>query len=434
MIESDYKTADMINAAQQLDHGESKGQLIEMPASTMIAPTSSAVFAEPVIVAQPMQRSQRRVIPEFLQRMKVMAQMAGEDYRYSFPVKSKDGGRKTIEGGTIKMANDLVREYGNCMVDVRVIEQGDSHVFYARFVDYETGFCLTRPFRQRKGQKTMKTDEGRQEDIVFQIGASKAIRNVVLNALGTFADFAYEEARNSLVEKIGKDLNGWRGKIATGCQQRNYDLKRIEQSVGKPVGEWLAVDISRVVAELKSVADGMATFDDLYPVGGNSVDDLNKEFIRPGEQQGAATTAATNLLNTDGKANQSATSAAPVSNLQSTPAAVAGESGAAPVSAAISETAGRASDLAHDPETGELLPQGPIDPSGFNLTTQSGAKMAVKAICTVLEKTPIDERGSVFVALRGPEVLDVLGRHGIGSEANKFAKLGINIKGVPDAQ
>ena len=279
-FETQTRTNDMMIAAKAFEGGEATGQLIELPPQSVIAPTSSAVFAEPVIVAQPMQKNQKRNIPDFLSRMKVLAAMAGEEYRYSFPVKQKNGQKKSVEGGTIKMANDLVREYGNCMVDVRVIEQGDSHVFYARFIDYETGFCMTRPFRQRKGQKTMGDDPERAQDIVFQIGASKAIRNVILNALGTFADFTYEEAKNALVDKVGKDLIGWRNKISAGCAKHGYDLKRIEHVVAKPLGEWVAVDIARVVAELKSISDGMTTFNDLYPIdGGDAVGELNKEFL-----------------------------------------------------------------------------------------------------------------------------------------------------------
>lgn len=270
-------TQEMMNLSAKLGENENKGELV-LPQQSIVTQPSSAVFAEPVISAQPIMPAQRRRVPDFMQRMKVLAQMAGEDYRYSFPVKQKNGQKKTVEGGTIKMANDLVREYGNCMVDVRVVDQGDSHVFYARFIDYETGFCMTRPFRQRKSQKTMGDDPERAKDIVFQIGASKAIRNVVLNALGTFADFTYEEAKNALVDKVGQNIVGWRNKIIEGCKERGYDLNRIEQTVGKKIGEWVAIDISRVVAELKSVSDGMTTFDDLYPKI-ESIASLNKEFI-----------------------------------------------------------------------------------------------------------------------------------------------------------
>ena len=76
---------------------------------------------------------------------------------------------------------------------------GDAWIIYARLMDLETGFAMTRPFQQRKGQKAMKTDDARALDIALQIGVSKAIRNVVCNGLQTFADFAFEEARDALV-------------------------------------------------------------------------------------------------------------------------------------------------------------------------------------------------------------------------------------------
>lgn len=276
------RTDAMLLAAEQLNPSRSGQEMVlHSPAAAM--PATAAVFAEPIVTAQPC--SIRRNIPDFLNRMKVLARMAGEEYRYSFPVKSKSGKNTTVEGGSIKLANDLVREYGNCMVDARVVETPNHFIIYARFVDFETGFCDTRPFMQRKGQKTMNTDADRAADIVFQIGMSKAKRNVVLNALQTYADFTYAEAKSSIVEQIGKQLPHWREKMARGIAEKKYDLARIEQQVGRPLAEWLAVDIARVVAELKSIGDGMASFDDLYP-GQNpaSSDELNQEFLNGGAE------------------------------------------------------------------------------------------------------------------------------------------------------
>lgn len=245
-------------------------------------PAKQTAFSDQIVTAQAV--AVKRDLVAFLNRMKVLAQMAGEEYRYSFPVKSKDGSKKVIEGGSIKLANDLVREYGNCLVDVRVIDKGNEWEIYARFVDYETGFAMTRPYRQRKSQKTMGNDAERQLDIAYQIGVSKAIRNVVLNALSTFQDMVYDAAKTSLVEKIGKQLPQWKERIKQRCDENRYDLSRIERMVTKLIDDWTATDIARVVAELKSVQDGMATFDDLYP-------DPAVE-----EQQATTTTTATSLV------------------------------------------------------------------------------------------------------------------------------------------
>lgn len=200
-----------------------------------------------------------------LQRLRVFAAAAGEEFYYRFPVKTKDG-QDWIEGPSIKCALSVARAYGNCDVDVRTQDTGDSWVFYARFVDFETGFSLTRAFQQRKSQKTMKTDNARALDIVFQIGQSKSIRNVICNALGMFTDFAFMEARQAIVEKVGKSIEQYRAKVVSRLADLKIETNRVESVIGRPVGKWLAPDIARAIAEIQAINDGMASADDLYPL------------------------------------------------------------------------------------------------------------------------------------------------------------------------
>jgi hypothetical protein len=108
-------------------------------------------------------------------------------------------------------------------------------------------------------------DADRQLDIAYQIGQSKAIRNVIVNCLGSFADYALEEARNSLVEKIGKDLASWRERTIQGIAKVPVELKRVERVIGRASKDWLAPDISQVISMLRSIADGMATIDETFP-------------------------------------------------------------------------------------------------------------------------------------------------------------------------
>ena len=210
------------------------------------------------------ERDEKKIIA----KMKTLALMAGENYYYRFPVTSRDGKKDYIEGPSIKLANDLARTYGNCHVDVRAFDLGDSWMFYARFLDIETGFAMTRAFQQRKGQTSLKTkDQGRQLDIAFQIGQSKAIRNVVVNALQTHADFAFEEAKANMVEKIGKNLPQMREKVKLRLGEMKVDLKRVEGMVGRALDKWLASDMARVIAEIQAVQDGMADAEDTWPSG-----------------------------------------------------------------------------------------------------------------------------------------------------------------------
>lgn len=236
----------------------SKGELVPYgPGQTQITATDGIITAQKVAV--------ERDLAKIMKNIKIMASAAGEDWYYRFPVKKKDGATDWIEGPSIKCANNVARLYGNCQVDTRIVDNGDSWLIYARFVDYETGFSYTRPFQQRRNQRTMGTDIDRQLDIALQIGVSKAIRNVVCNALETFATFGFEEARQNIVEKVGKKLDEYRSRVIGRLADLKVDIKRVETAMGRAAKDWLAHDVAKIIAELQAIQDGMATVDEVWP-------------------------------------------------------------------------------------------------------------------------------------------------------------------------
>lgn len=206
-------------------------------------------------------RDERRI----LDRIKALAAAAGDRWYYRWEAKdNRRGGVNWVEGLTITGANAVLFEYGNCEVSVDFADIGSHYMFRARLVDYERGVALTRLFQQRKSQKTFKTDAERQADIVFQIGQSKAIRNVITDGLQTFCDYALEEAKHSLVDKIGKNIEAWRER-AIERVSAHVDVKRVEAVLGRKAKDWLAPDIARVIERMKAVAEGMATLDETFP-------------------------------------------------------------------------------------------------------------------------------------------------------------------------
>lgn len=226
----------------------------------LVRPTASLtpIGAQPVAAY----RDEAKV----LQKLSALAAAAGSDWFYRFPVRTAEGGQDWIEGPSIKLANDIARVFGNCIIEVRELDVGDAFVFYARFSDIETGFSMERAYRQRKGQRTFKSkDADRQLDILYQIGQSKAIRNVIVNSLQIYSDYAFEQARNSLTDKIGKDLKGWRDRTLEGLARIPVELKRVERVVGRAAKDWLAPDIARIVAMMRAIADGMGTVDETFP-------------------------------------------------------------------------------------------------------------------------------------------------------------------------
>jgi hypothetical protein len=225
----------------------------------------TSAIGDELIGAQPVavHRDEQRIFP----RLAALAAAAGEDWFYRFPVKKKDGGQDWIEGPSIKLANEVLRIFGNLRQQVREFDVGGAWVFYARVHDLEGGSSMERAYRQRKSQASMRTrDADRQLDIAYQIGQSKAIRNVICNFLQIYADYAFEEARNSLVNKIGKDLDGWRKRTLASLAKMPVDLARVERVVGRAAKDWLAPNIAQVIAMGKSIADGMASVDEVFPL------------------------------------------------------------------------------------------------------------------------------------------------------------------------
>ncbi|CAN7381474.1 hypothetical protein LJR220_003395 [Bradyrhizobium sp. LjRoot220] len=252
-----------------------------------------------------------------LQKLAALGAAAGDDWFYRFPVKKKIKNPETgkdewvtdyIEGASIKLANDVARIYGNCEVDTRVIDLGPSWLIYARFTDFETGYALTRPFQQNKGASKMGSDNDRKLDIAFQIGVSKAIRNVVNNALQTFSDYAFDCARNSLVDKIGKNLVGYRDRTIQGIANLGVELSRVELAMGRAAKDWLAPDIAKVIAMMKAIADGMASVDETFPPKGVAHDPETGEIKETSTNSNTAASTATGEKSGDatdgGTANQ----------------------------------------------------------------------------------------------------------------------------------
>jgi hypothetical protein len=255
---------DRTDQRKALDEFANAGAQRNQPPSgaALVRPTSG--IAERVIGAQPVavQRDEKAI----LAKLSALAAAAGSDWFYRFPVNNQDGTKGYVEGPSIKLANSVARIYGNCINEVREIDVGDAWVFYARFTDVETGFSMERAYRQRKGQRSLKTkDADRQLDIAYQIGQSKAIRNCIVNALEIYCEFAFQEAMDSLVNKIGKDLAGWRDRTIQGIRNMGIDVHRVDRVIGRPAKDWLAADVARVIAMMKSVADGMADVNETFP-------------------------------------------------------------------------------------------------------------------------------------------------------------------------
>jgi hypothetical protein len=183
------------------------------------------------------------------------AKLAGEDFMYSFSI-GKGAKRSLIEGVSIDGAMILSRNWGNCVPEIDIVEEGTSHwVLKATFIDLETGFTLPRLFRQRKTGVQGNFDADRKLDIALQIGTSKAQRNVIVKAMPTYlVQAAVDAAKQAAAAKI-KDLPKAIADAVATFGKMTVTAEELETFIGVPRSQWNATDIVRLRATYRAITD-----------------------------------------------------------------------------------------------------------------------------------------------------------------------------------
>jgi len=212
-----------------------------------------------------------RDFDQFVEKVKKEASYAGESFYYRWPVKKDGKVTGYVEGGSIGMAACLARNYGNCVINPSISDENSREwEFAADFIDLETGFTMRRLFRQRKAQNIgKKYDEARSEDMVFQIGQSKAVRNVILKSMPEWlVDECMEEAKNQELKKIqSMGLVPAREKTLQILQQKyGVDPERVIAIFGyekvEQIGAEQLVELKGMIQALKEKYN---TANELFP-------------------------------------------------------------------------------------------------------------------------------------------------------------------------
>ncbi len=189
-------------------------------------------------------------------------------------------GKNHIEGPSIHFAMSAMRAWGNCAVEMEPVQDmGDAWIFTSVFIDVESGTTLKRQFRQSKTSIVYGNhDEERKADIRFQIGQSKAARNVVLNAFPKgLVQHAMEAAKNSVREELEKwvakmDKGGKDGMVL--LQNRTMELlsqagvteERVLFKVSRSTVAGLTLDdIIILKGDIAAIQDGVERAEELFP-------------------------------------------------------------------------------------------------------------------------------------------------------------------------
>jgi outer membrane biosynthesis protein TonB len=217
-------------------------------------------------VAVQKKRSSSKMIAEVLEE----AEQAGSTFYYRWEVENRrKGTRDVIIGGSIDLAASIFRAYGNCAMDLDCNETNTHYFFTAIMIDLESGMSWPRMFRQRKSQAIGKFDQDRQEDIVFQIGQSKAMRNAILSVMPRWlVDRAIDVAREAEIKRLSghQNLALARAEMLKYFSKLGVTPERVEARLGKKIGDTTAEDLADLRSLAGAIKDRMTAVNEAFPV------------------------------------------------------------------------------------------------------------------------------------------------------------------------
>lgn len=198
------------------------------------------------------------------------AQFAGTDFYYRWPVKDKQTGKtKIVKGGSIGLAMAMAREWTNCAIPVDMREEGGKWLFTASFVDLERGFTVTRTFRQAIPLEAPgKYDADRWQDMKFQVGQSKAIRNVIFAGTPRWLrEKAVRIAEEAEANKIGgkEGIDKAVKKALAEFEKLGISKERVIAIFDKPLNDFDMDDILTLRSFYKQLTENEATAEQLFP-------------------------------------------------------------------------------------------------------------------------------------------------------------------------
>lgn len=243
-----------------------------MPAGGNPAQTAGDLISQGSQLLQIRTRNQLMVAVQRPRDLKVfegkllaIAAEAGEDFFYSIPYKNrKEGTTTNVEGAGVGLARAAAALYGNCSVDTR-IEQEVTDCFLVRsdFVDFETNYTRSETKRVSKlmpkyGGGT-RLSSGKELDLVYQQGASKVERDVILRSLPKhIIERAFETAKAAaLAEKapIAQQI----ARLLRRFGELEVGIGRIEAYLGCPFTEKGMADTGKDPREVCAHLRGVLT-------------------------------------------------------------------------------------------------------------------------------------------------------------------------------
>ncbi len=178
-----------------------------------------------VAVTRP--RDPLRCLEKAIAELDMDPEFAEKQY-YVIPYQGATG-KQNVEGLSIKAAMALARNWGNCTVSSRVMEDREDAVMLEGVaIDFETNFRVCKPvtvskyYRDRKTRRMVKWRDDRLPHLVGS-GASKAVRNAILNMIPEPMQKRYWNHAKSLAAQLITGQSA--GEVTTGGGKSKSEFK-----------------------------------------------------------------------------------------------------------------------------------------------------------------------------------------------------------------
>lgn len=203
----------------------------------------------------------------------------GEDFFYAWEVKDKMSptGKSLIKGMSIDGAMMILRNWGNDACPCKIIEDTPTHwTFEATFIDYEKGFAISRPYRQRKSEKHGRFDDDRALDIALQIGVSKAQRNAIDKGMPAWLTRKAMECATDAANAVYTDVEAAIGRFRKYARKIGVTDVQLQTKIGKmvqetgeiiprPWPEWTPSECVELAAVFRGIQQKLTTVAEEFP-------------------------------------------------------------------------------------------------------------------------------------------------------------------------
>ena len=195
----------------------------------------------------------KRDLKQILAEALYEAEIAGPDFYYAYPLKGT-----VVEGPSIGMMTSLARIWGKLKIDTETEETQDAWIYKVRVKDLETDLEFNTIYRQRKPRKfPEKMDPARWEDMQFQAGLSKALRNALTKVIPRWLQSAcLKKAKEAIIGMIDKPEKVIKTLILE-FSKFNITKEDLEELLGISVTDWTPEEIVTLRGILNQIKEGI---------------------------------------------------------------------------------------------------------------------------------------------------------------------------------